>query len=118
MKTDFSLNKNPYRSSLITTYFFLFLIISSSFMFINSTNQSDPLKNGYVPNEATAIKIAEAIWLPIYGEEIYKHKPFKAVLLKNQIWRVTGTVHTKIGGGPIAEIQKSDCKVLKIIHEK
>lgn len=84
-----------------------------------SNNQlSDPEKVGYVPNKETAIKIAEAIWLPIYGEEIYNHKPFKAELIDNKIWRVTGTVYTKLGGSPIAEIQKSDCKVIRIYHEK
>lgn len=80
--------------------------------------RSHPKTDGYVPNEATAIKIAEAIWLPIYGEEIYKHKPFKAELIEGKVWRVYGTVHTDYGGAPIAEIQKSDCKVIMIIHEK
>lgn len=81
-------------------------------------NKTDPDKDGYVPDEITAIKIAVAIWLPIYGPEIYNYKPFKAKLIKGKIWRVDGTVHTFFGGSPIAEIQKKDCKVLKIIHEK
>ena len=29
-------------------------------------------EHDYVPNKNTAIKIAEAIWLPIYGESIYR----------------------------------------------
>jgi hypothetical protein len=93
------------------------------FLFVVSFTQpksyrSHPKTDGYVPNEETAIKIAEAIWFPIYGEEIYDHKPFKAKLVNGTIWRVTGTVHTELGGVPIAEIQKSDCRILKVIHEK
>jgi hypothetical protein len=29
-------------------------------------------KDGFVPNEATAIKIAIAVWTPIYGDKISK----------------------------------------------
>jgi hypothetical protein len=36
----------------------------------------------YVPNEETAIKIAEAIWLPIYGEKDLQSKPYIVSLLK------------------------------------
>jgi hypothetical protein len=80
--------------------------------------KSHPKTDGYVPNEVTAIKIAEAIWFPIYGKEIYDYKPFKAELIGGKIWKVYGTVHTEKGGSPIAEIQKNDCKVIKVIHEK
>src|SRR5262249_7899264 len=31
-------------------------------------------KEGYVPDAATAIKIAEAVWIPIYGEETLKNE--------------------------------------------
>lgn len=72
----------------------------------------------YVPNEKTAIKIAEAIWLPIYGNRIYKNKPFVATLVNNEIWVVRGTMHSEKGGVPYAEIQKKDCKILKVIHGK
>lgn len=75
-------------------------------------------KDGFVPNDITAIKIAEAIWLPIYGVEIYNNKPFKAKLINGKIWRVYGTIYTDKGGTAIAEIQKSDGKVILISHGK
>lgn len=101
---------------LITMFFFSLLFLAC---ICPSNNQlSDPEKNGYVPNKETAIKIAEAIWLPIYGEEINNHKPFKADLVDNKIWRVTGTVYTEKGGAPVVEIQKSDCKILCVYHGK
>jgi hypothetical protein len=100
---------------VVTVFITCFLLVS----FIQAKTSRDvPPKDGYVPNEMTAIKIAEAIWLPIYGKEIYDFKPFIAKLIKGKIWRVYGTVHTEKGGSPIVEIQKSDGRVLMVIHEK
>ncbi len=71
----------------------------------------------FVPNEKTAIKIAEAIWHPIYGDDIYDEKPFIAEL-KDSVWIVHGTLNHDIGGVAYIEIQKSDCKILKVSHGK
>lgn len=71
----------------------------------------------YVPNAETAVKVAEILWLPLYGESIYEHKPFSAEL-QNGIWIVSGKPKKQKGGYPYAEIQKSDCKVVKITHFK
>lgn len=96
----------------------IILFICSDNLASNSEDNYIP-KAGYVPDKETAIKIAEAIWLPIYGNEIYNYKPFIAELSKDKkIWKVFGTVHTLHGGSPFAEIRKSDCKVLKVIHEE
>jgi hypothetical protein len=75
-------------------------------------------KTDYVPDAETAIKVAEAIWLPIYGKGIYKSKPFKARLNEEGIWIVEGTLHSKKGGTPYAEIQKRDCKIIMVTHTK
>jgi len=103
--------------SIIATCLFLALIFinvkAKEILFIPMTP-----KNGYVPDDKTAIKIAEAIWLPIFGNEIYNYKPYKAELIGGKIWKVYGTVHTDKGGSPFAEIQKSDCKIIKVYHEK
>jgi len=76
-------------------------------------------KDGFVPNEATAIKIAIAVWTPIYGVEISKNKPYKAKL-KNGVWLVEGSLPANftLGGVPYIEIQKTDGKILKVIHGK
>lgn len=100
---------------------FIILMVCSIRLDIYGMNPEDNYKPkaGYVPDAETAIKIAEAIWLPIYGKEIYKSKPFIAELSKDKkVWKVNGTVHTSKGGAPYAEIRKDDCKVLKIIHYK
>ncbi|MCB0539808.1 MAG: YbbC/YhhH family protein [Bacteroidetes bacterium] len=81
--------------------------------------QQTPTKN-YVPNELTAKKIAEAILIPIYGEEqIEDEKPFKAKLVNDSIWVVEGTQkEVSLGGVFYIEIQKSNCTILKVTHGK
>lgn len=94
----------------------LIIAILTTFNSIELTN-SDTID--YVPNEETAIKIAEAIWLPIYGKSIYEKKPFKAILINNEIWKVQGTYNfEKLGGVPYIEIRKKDCKIIKVTHGK
>ncbi|HMO81071.1 MAG TPA: YbbC/YhhH family protein [Pyrinomonadaceae bacterium] len=74
--------------------------------------------DNFVPDAETAIRVAEAIWLPIYGESVYQKKPFKAELVNDHLWQVTGTLQTQKGGVPYIEIQKCDCKVLRVSHSK
>ncbi|MBS1538624.1 MAG: hypothetical protein JST20_12845 [Bacteroidetes bacterium] len=94
---------------------------SSSQQDKNRSNSYVP-KSGFVPDKETAIKIAEAIWLPIYGEIIYKERPFTATLNKKGNWEVYGSFsknHGKgvYGGGvAYAEIRKKDCKIIRVIH--
>ena len=77
-------------------------------------------KDGFVPDEITAIRIAEAVWIPIYGEEqINSEKPFKAIL-KNGIWTIEGSLRegfTK-GGVAVAEITKTDGRIIRVSHAK
>ncbi len=88
---------------------------------------------GFVPDSTTAIKIAEAIWLPIYGNKIYKELPFHATLVGDSVWVVQGSLDNKSrwdtvrgqetltitsGGVLNAEIRKTDCKVMRVFHSK
>ena len=83
---------------------------------INENGSVIPV-NGRVPNEETAIRIAEAVWLPIYGRLIYDSKPFKAQLVDDSIWVVEGSLPKGcVGGTPYVEIQKKDGKILKVSH--
>lgn len=74
-------------------------------------------KDGYVPNAETAIKVALAVWEPIYGKEhIEKQKPHKAEL-KDGIWHVSGSLPEGTRGGTaMAEIAKEDARVLRVVH--
>ena len=74
--------------------------------------------NGFVPDAATASRIAEAVWIPIYGEsKIAAEKPFKATL-KGDVWTVTGKDLPKntVGGVAEADISKRDGRILRVIH--
>lgn len=84
-----------------------------------SSLKSNPQKDGFVPNKETAVKIAEVVWLPIYGEDIYDEQPFEATLLGDSVWVVTGTLQEGSDGGTVlAKIRKMDCKIIEITHEK
>lgn len=74
---------------------------------------------GYVPDAATAIKIAEAVWIPIYGKETLKdEKPFRAHLV-NGVWIVQGTLpEGQKGGTAYAEISKETGCILNVTHFK
>lgn len=71
--------------------------------------------DGYVPNELTAARIAEAVLVSKYGEKIYGQKPYRINLIKDSIWVVNGSV---TGGGygenAYIEIRKKDGKILKV----
>jgi hypothetical protein len=48
--------------------------------------------NGFVPDSATAVRIAEAVWIPIYGEkQMRRERPFVAHLSAG-VWTVEGTL--------------------------
>jgi len=85
---------------------------------ISQSTQSYIPPNGFVPDAATATRIAEAVWIPIYGAEpIAKEKPFKATL-KGDVWTVTGKdlPPGTVGGVAEAEISKRDGRILRVIH--
>lgn len=74
-------------------------------------------KEGYIPNEQTAIKVALAVWEPIYGKEkIEKQAPYKAKL-KDEVWYVFGTLPRFMLGGTVeAEISKITGEIIRISH--
>lgn len=74
---------------------------------------------GPVLDEKTAIAVAVAAWVPVYGEaQIAREKPYRAEL-KDGIWHVYGYLSPhKLGGVAEATISKSDGKILSIKHGK
>ena len=85
-------------------------------------------KRGFVPDETTAVSIAEAVLIPVYGrEQIESKRPFKAVL-ENVVWTVHGTLHcsdgkggvttTCVGGTAEVKLSKTDGRIMKMIHYK
>jgi hypothetical protein len=80
-------------------------------------NTTHTPREGYVPDAATAIKIAEAVWKPMYGEETLKNeRPFTAQLV-NGVCIVQGTLPKGWDGGTAyAEITKETGRILNVRH--
>ena len=106
------------------TIFFIVLIMLISALSVSvsvAQKHSYKPKEGYVPDAETAIKIAEAVLIPIYGEKVINgEKPLKAEL-KDGIWIITGTLHCPeghrcLGGVAEIEISKDDGRVLRVTH--
>ena len=77
-------------------------------------------KKGFVPDEKTAITVAEAILMPIYGEKtIVGERPFHAVLNGNGVWTVRGSLPDGwVGGVAIVRLQRQDGRILYVMHGK
>lgn len=83
---------------------------------------------GFVPNAETAVKIGEAVLIPVYGEKkIESERPFHAEL-KDGTWIVGGTLRCPdghggtttscTGGTAVVKIAKADGRILFMIHYK
>jgi hypothetical protein len=83
---------------------------------------------GFVPDSKTAVKIAEAVLVPVYGEkQVESEKPFTAKL-KGDVWTVQGTLTCSdgkggsttscAGGVAVVEISKTDGHVISVAHFK
>ena len=74
-------------------------------------------KGGFVPDRDTAIKVAYAISLPVFGRaEIDKEKPFRAELKQGQ-WIVLGKpVKHASGGTLVVQIDQSSGEVSYLGH--
>jgi len=82
-----------------------------------SQKESYTPREGFVPDEKTAIRISEAVLTPIYGEkQIKSEEPFSAKL-HNGIWTVTGTIEEGVEGG-VAEIKisKRTGTIISVTH--
>jgi hypothetical protein len=76
-------------------------------------------REGYVPDATTAIRVAEAVLSPIYGQaQIESERPFSATLT-GRTWKVQGHLPEEMFGG-VAEvwIDKLDCRILRVTHGK
>ena len=72
---------------------------------------------GFVPDSLTAVRIAEAVWTPIYGAaQIQGQRPFRASL-QGDVWTVEGSLAPGwVGGVALAEISKRDGRILRVSH--
>ena len=79
-------------------------------------------------DEASAIKIAEVIFVKIYGEDVLSQKPWKVKLeTDDSIFHIEGTLHTSKearggvgvrGGVGEIKIKRSNAEVVSMMHGK
>jgi hypothetical protein len=83
---------------------------------------------GFVPDSKTAIAIAEAVLIPVYGkEQIESERPFTSTL-KEGVWTVAGTLHCSdgkggittlcVGGVAVVKIARHNGRILYMMHGK
>ena len=73
---------------------------------------------GYVPDAKTAVNIAEAVLVPVYGKkQIESERPFTATL-KDGVWTVAGTLHClgRKGGVAVVRMAKQDARIVYMLH--
>ncbi len=104
--------------SVILILVIIVLIMLDKFRGARNLEFNKPEK-GIALDEKTAIKIAEAISLPIFGENIKDYKPFHAELRNDSIWHVYGLPKKscfmiQLGGAPEFEILKNDGRILSV----
>lgn len=75
---------------------------------------------GFVPDSATAVRLAEAFLIPIFGNRRNAtSRPLHPKLTKDGVWRVSNARTDSVGyGGIYIEISKRDGRVLYFMYWK
>ncbi len=101
----------------------LCLICLLSFMLLISGLASSENKhnfqpeNGYVPSKEIAIKIALAVWEPVYERKNIENQAPYNVVLEKGVWVVTGSLPDGwVGGVALIEIDKKTGKIIRMSH--
>lgn len=98
--------------------FFVLVLLPVTTVTASDDAGSPASAKNYVPDEETAIKIAEAVWLPLFGKDVLQKRPFSAKLVDG-VWIVTGSLpEGMLGGVPRAEISKEDARILTVSHSQ
>lgn len=118
MKTLISITLTPWSLTAFLICVTPWLLFSAG----SAQQHSYVPKQGFVPDEKTAVRIAEAVLDPIYGEEkINSEKPFSAKLNDQSVtWTISGHMRAQYnkGGVALVEIAKSDGRILRVTHGK
>lgn len=86
---------------------------------IGDTRKNNLPKEGCIPDNKTAIQIAEIVWLNMFGKEIYIEKPFDTFLIKDSLWVVSGTIEDDaLGGTFYIELLKKNGQILTVTRQK
>lgn len=99
-------------------------VISAALLWSASPLSAQPdsvPSKGFVPDAATAIAIARAVLIPIYGAKLVEsEEPLKAERL-GDIWLVRGTLpcgkdNVCLGGSAELQLSAKDGRILHVTH--
>jgi len=93
------------------------LLIINICQFIQN-HRSSKLPVIAVPDEATALRIAESVLITAYGNTVLDKRPF-IVSFNNvrKIWNISGSLPPGyVGGVPEITIRQKDSRILNIYH--
>lgn len=82
---------------------------------VPSSNESYVPTKGMVPNKETAVRIADAVLTPIYGQTAVEYEKPYNVTLRRGIWIVKGKAHPGAGGNLLIEISKKTGCILRVL---
>jgi hypothetical protein len=97
------------------------IVSCAAVLVLHSFGQGVKPTKGFVPDAATASRIAEAVLIPIYGKVVVGERPFQATL-KDGIWSVTSTRRCQENlpgpmscyGGHWVRLSKDDGHILQV----
>ena len=108
---------NRHKKIIVALSLFCIVLTAAEIVLVKMLYNPNPLpETGVIPNEDAAIKFAEAIWLPLYGDRIYNGYPIVAFYDgKTDQWFVRGTL-PRVMMGSWAEIRfiGTDARILHI----
>ena len=96
----------------------------ASLAYIASSTQSQGANRMETPvdlklDETSAVKIAEAIFVKVYGERALEQKPWKVKTERDDtVFFVEGTLKTTKGGVAEIRLKRSNAEVISIFHGK
>src|SRR5947209_1132683 len=116
MFADRAANKEGPNDQLVRAFTVFLMLLSTS---QGGTGKSLLPAQGIIPDEVTAVKVAEAVFTPIFGaEEVAKYSPYHARLTEG-LWTVYGTLKPgSRAGTPQMTIQKNDGKIIEVWHSQ
>jgi len=107
-----------------------YLILCCTLAIVAPVISQESARRNYVPNSETAIAIAEAVLIPVYGKkQIESERPFRA-RLTDEVWTVAGTLYCQngnpqsnkppscVGGTAVVKISKLDARIISMTHYK
>jgi hypothetical protein len=99
--------------------FFAFVIVALMTTDTNADENSVSPANGFVPDGGTAVAVAEAILIPIYGRtQVELERPFSASFGGGN-WTVVGNLPAGyVGGVAKVIVEKMTGRIVSVTHGK